>query len=78
MSSTTTDLENAYHYLHTMQTNFEYDTCAKLFFGDADYCWRLWNGENRNIVYFLNRLDACNRAVLFNWGKNLHQSIPAD
>lgn len=61
----------AYDLFLTMQCRFSYMVCEDLWPADADHYWQKWKNSERNIILFMNRLDADNKLRMLNWAQNI-------
>lgn len=72
---TTLDVLLSYEIILTMQCNFSYTVCQKIFPEDTTHYWDKWNVSSQNMLYFLSRLDRMNKIILIKWGCKLIDSI---
>lgn len=51
----------------TLQCNFSYIVCKEIFGEDVEHYWRKYETSDRNMIYFISRLDEGNREKVFEW-----------
>ena len=55
----------------TMQNRFNYEICEQLFDKLASHLYNKWTYSDRNMLFFLTRLDEENKDKILKWGLTL-------
>ncbi len=64
-------LHEHYNLFLTMQNRFNYEICEQLFGKLADHLYTKWSYSDRNMLFFITRLDEDNKDKILKWGLTL-------
>ena len=56
-----------------MQNQFNFSVCEELFGSLAEHLYDKWSYSDRNMLFYLTRLDSYNKDKVLKWGLRLLQ-----
>ena len=60
-------ITNCADILLSLQCNFSKLVCDEIFGQDSNHLFEKWLFSDKNLLYFITRLDNCNQAKLFRY-----------